>query len=73
MSTEEHLRRVIERMSTKLEKRVDDVSSTTGKLVRDLEGLRQDTAKVLDLQATEIELVRVVTDTRHGEVSCAWQ
>ena len=69
-SAEEQLRRLIERMSAKLEKRVDEMYSATKHLQNEVDSVRQDSTRISSLQEEQMSLVRSFADTRLREVSC---
>ncbi|XP_070207798.1 short transient receptor potential channel 7-like isoform X2 [Littorina saxatilis] len=67
-SAEEQLRRLLERMSAKLEKRVDEVQTSTARLQRDVKEVHKDSSRVSSLQEEQMELVRSFADSRHVEL-----
>ncbi|XP_076451571.1 uncharacterized protein LOC143287456 [Babylonia areolata] len=62
------MRRQIERMAAKMEKRLDEVQTATSRVQREVSSVREDSARVSALQEEQMDLVRSFADTRLREV-----
>ena len=63
------MRRLIERMAAKLEKRVDEIHVATSRVQREVNNVREDSSRISSLQEEQMELVRSFADARLTEVS----
>nr|KAG5692054.1 hypothetical protein BaRGS_021486 [Batillaria attramentaria] len=67
-SAEEQLRRLIERVGAKLEKRVEDVYAHTSRVQRDVIEVREDSARIAGHQQEQIELLKGFSENRMREM-----
>ena len=56
-------------MASKLEKRVDEVAMATNRLQRDVGNVKDENAKIFNVQNEQYELVKTFADNKASEVS----
>lgn len=68
-SAEEQLRRLVERVATKLEKRMDEVYSSVGGVQRRVTDVQEDSTRISSLQQKQMDLLESFSENRLREVS----
>lgn len=67
-SSEEQMRRLIERIGAKLEKRVEEVYINTGRVQRDVIAVRDDSTRIAGHQQEQIDLLKAFSENRLREM-----